>query len=263
MALKRAQDLLDDLFISKPEDIDLVAIAQSQGATVEERPLSGTEARIVGSGDEAIITVNSTSRPERRRFSIGHELGHWMHDRGKMNMSCTTDKQDQFYTGQGPEPLANAFAAELLLPASMLLPRLAGKQPVLETVQGLAGTFRSSMTSTACRIVEMRTHPLMVVCSTKTNRRWYKAATELAELAKPLKYLGKDTLAFKLFNEAGYQGQVEEVDADAWIDHPDAADYEIVESSFRVTDDLVVSVLWWKDESQLRDLLRATEDEDE
>ena len=263
MARKCAQDLLDDLFITEPEDIDLVAIAQSQGATVEERPLTGTEARIVGSGDSAIITVNSNSRLERRRFSIGHELGHWMHDRGTVNMSCTKDKHEQFYTGQGPEPLANAFAAELLLPAGMLLPRLTGKAPVLETIQELAGTFQSSMTSTACRVVEMRTHPLMVVCSTKTTRRWYKAATELAELAKPLKYLGKDTLASKLFNEAGYQGQVEEVDADAWIDHPDAADYELVESSFRVTDDLVVSVLWWKDESQLRDLQGASEEDDD
>ena len=138
-----------------------------------------------------------------------------------------------------------------------------GGQPVSETIHGLAGTFKSSMTSTACRIVEMRTHSLMVVCSTKTNRRWYRAATELAELAKPLKYLSKDTLAFGLFNDVGYGGQVDAVDADAWIDRPDAGDYEIVESSFRVTEDLVVSVLWWKDESQLRDLLCATEDEDE
>lgn len=262
MAIKRAQDLLDELFITEPEDIDLVAIAQSQGATVEEKPLSGAEARIVGSGDDAIITVNSNSRLERRRFSIGHELGHWMYDRGKVNLSCTIDKQEQFYTGQGSEPVANAFAAELLLPAGMLMPRLAGKEPVLETIKGIAGTFKSSMTSTASRIVEMRTHPLMVVCSTRSNRRWYKASTELAELARPLKYLGKDTLAYKLFNDGGYDGAVEDVDADAWIDHPDAGDYEVVESSFRVTDDLVVSVLWWKDASQLRDLQRELEDDD-
>lgn len=66
----RAQELLDELGISEPENIDLDAIAQYTGATVQRAPLASAEARIVGAGDEAVITINEKSLPSRQRFSI-------------------------------------------------------------------------------------------------------------------------------------------------------------------------------------------------
>ena len=41
------------------------AIAQTQGATVIEKPVTGCEARIMGYGEKAIIVVNSESIPPR------------------------------------------------------------------------------------------------------------------------------------------------------------------------------------------------------
>ena len=45
-----------------------------------------------------------------------------------------------------------------------------------------------------------------------------------------------------------------DVSADAWFEHRDARQYAIREDSMRITGDLVLSLLWWKDESQLLDL---------
>ncbi len=75
---------LDELGITDPSEIDIEAIAFYKGATVKRRPLKGCEARIIGHGDKAIITVSTTSIPERYRFSIGHELGHWFKHRGNI-----------------------------------------------------------------------------------------------------------------------------------------------------------------------------------
>jgi hypothetical protein len=47
-------------------------------------------------------------------------------------------------------------------------------------------------------------------------------------------------LAHKVLNTASATA-CEEVDA--WIDHPDVPDFSIVERSFRVADDMVVSAL--------------------
>src|SRR3954449_6498714 len=82
-AVTPAERILIGLAIQSPSDIDLEAIAWSLGAAVDYRPLQGCEALIVGSEKRAVIVVNSGSRPERQRFSVGHEIGHWHHHRGR------------------------------------------------------------------------------------------------------------------------------------------------------------------------------------
>ena len=52
-------EILADLGIHDPEDLDIEAIAYHCGATIVYKLLFGCEARIVGVGDEAIITVNA------------------------------------------------------------------------------------------------------------------------------------------------------------------------------------------------------------
>lgn len=42
--------------------------------------------------------------------------------------------------------------------------------------------------------------------------------------------------------------------ADEWIDHPDAHRYSIREDSIRLASDLVLTLLWWRNEQQLLDL---------
>ncbi len=251
---RRAKDLLDELGITEPDEIDLEAIAQYVGATVIRERLQGAEAGIVGVDDRAIITVNQDSLPTRQRFSIGHELGHWMNDRGRIDVACGIDKQERFYTGTDKESLANEFATELLLPSSMFTPRLGKHPPTLVVIKDLARAFRASFTATARRVVDLGAHPAMVICSSLTKRVWFRASSELQGLLWPSEQTSRDTLAYDLLTRSDYGEATEEVDADAWIDHENAEDYVLVESSVKVTLDLVVSVLWWKDQSQIRDL---------
>ncbi len=250
----KAKELLDDLGITEPEEIDLEAIAQYVGATVTQQPLVGVEARILGVDDQAIITVNQNSLLTRQRFSIGHELGHWMNDRGQIDLACGTDKQERYYTGTDRESLANKFATELLLPSSMFIPRLAKRPPTLEVIKDLASLFRASFTATAQRTIDLGAYPAMIVCSSIKKRQWFKASTELERRLWPHKYTNKDTLAHELLSNDSLTQASEEIDADAWIDHENSADHVLVESSVKVTSELVVSVLWWKDQSQITDL---------
>src|SRR5438105_3343250 len=117
-----AELILKRLGISQPKEINLEAIAWDMGARVRYRPLDGCEARIVGSADQAIITVNSRSNPRRQRFSIGHELGHWHHDRGRV-MLCHADDIGRAAVGLlNPERIADRFASSLLMPAYIFAP---------------------------------------------------------------------------------------------------------------------------------------------
>ena len=254
-------ELLDELGIINPVDIDIEAIAEYCGATVLYQPLQGAEARIIGHGDRAIITVNEASPRGRQRFSVGHELGHWAWDRGKVAISCDDRKFAGEWTGKDKESVANKYASDLLMPVQMFKPAVGRKNVTFETVRMLADVFQSSLTATAIRLVQHGTSPSMVVCSSATGRKWFVRSRELEEANLwPLKHLSQDSLAFNLMRGTKSGTAPEDVDADAWIDHPDAGDYVVKEDSVKITNDLVLTLLWWKNESQLRDLTR---DEDE
>jgi hypothetical protein len=242
--------LLEELRITEPEEIDVEAIAYYCGAVVKYRPLTGCAARIVGAGDKAIITVDSESLITRQRFSIGHELGHWMRDRGRAAFMC---KDRDFYSSWAfkgtPEAIANRYAADLLMPISMFRVA-AGDQPItFETVSRLAERFRVSKTAAAIRLVEIGTHPAMIVCFGKAGRKWFQRGPDVPDVIWPKDQLDHDTAAFDLLF-----ANKEQNDADSWINHARSDRYTVVESSIKTSEDSVVSLIWWKDESQLVDL---------
>ena len=85
-----AEKILQNLGITKPEEIELEVIAWTQNVSIKYRILNGFEARIIGTKDTAIISVDSRVNYNRQRFSVAHELGHWKNDRGK-TFFCTSD----------------------------------------------------------------------------------------------------------------------------------------------------------------------------
>src|SRR6266581_2614351 len=115
-----SERLLQRFGIDRPAQIDLEAIAYELGALVVYGDLDGCDARIVGHGKSAIITVNSNSSCERQRFSIGHEIGHWAEGwRGKGFLCGRDDIRESAPPSEAKrdaEVRANRFAADLLLP---------------------------------------------------------------------------------------------------------------------------------------------------
>jgi hypothetical protein len=254
--------LLRDLGIEGPEDIDVEAIAQYCGATIVYAPLKGCEARIIGYGDRAIITINSTSSFERKRFSAGHELGHWANDRGKALLTCTENQITSEWFADNPEKRANRFAAELLMPLQMFQ-SIAGNRPVtFSTVDVLAGVFRTSITATALRLVEHGPLPSMVICSDGKGRKWFSRSEILPKSLWPQELPGGLTGAFHLHKSGSPPQGPTVIRASEWIDHPTASRYVVTEDSRRITPDLVLTLLWWEDERQLLDLQEEEEQED-
>jgi hypothetical protein len=254
------QTVLDELGITEPREIEVEAIAQSCRATIVYEPLDGCEARIIGLNDTAIITVNENSQRERQRFSAAHELGHWMCDRGRIGFSCTEQMLTREWGATNPERRANQYAAELLLPKRLFAP-LARKLPAtLASVRSLAKTFQTSITATAIRLVDIGEHPAAVVFCDSAGRRWFVRSSLVPSELRIVETPGRGSVAARLLSGAAAPSAPEEVDADDWIDHRDAARYCLVEDSVRAPGGAVLSLLWWKDEAQLRDL---DEDEDE
>lgn len=255
---KGAAQLLEELGITEPREIDVEAIAAYCGAFVLYEPLSGSEARIVGSDAKAFITVNAGSNIARRRFSIGHELGHWMWDRGSMAFECTAQMQQaRNWYGTDRESLANQFAADLLLPAEMFKPRAAKRPANLVTVRELADEFQASLTATALRLLDNGSWPCMVVVHSSTGLEWHRGTRGVDGVLWPCKALDPSSFAYDLIRGTATGLGQGAIDADVWINHPRATDYEVMESSVLISPERVLTLLWWKDERMLLDLIRG------
>lgn len=240
MPLKPAERLLRELGITEPREIDPEAIAYHVGARVRYRSLDGCEARIVGRGSKAIISVDTKCSFQRRRFSIGHELGHWEHHRGQ-SLVCRVEGAQTTLTS---ERLANAYAADLLMPHYLFLP-LAQQHSRLTfaAVGALAETFTTSQTATAIRLVESDHSPAMLVCYGTHKRKWFTRAPSFPDW-----YLGNTLAANSTALDILYGGRSDDraphkISAEAWFTSREARGQDIYEQSIRVGDGEILTIL--------------------
>jgi hypothetical protein len=172
--LRPAEQLLVEFGITDPRDIDLPAIAFCVGAEVHYRRLVGCEAQIIGFRDRAIIHVDERIKNPRRKFSTGHELGHWHHHRGQ-SFVCRSDDigNPTDPRSKDAERLAAAYSGDLILPPFMIEPRLGPLGDIsLEAIVTLAQQFSASLTATAIRIMRMTRQPLILISQDLAGRRW-------------------------------------------------------------------------------------------
>ena len=253
MTLTSAERLLQELGITEPQEIDLEAIAYHVGARIRYRSLDGCEARIVGYGDTAIIAVSAKSPLRRARFSISHELGHWEHHRGQ-KLACRVEDYHP-RDKASPERLADAYAADLLMPHYLFQP-LAREQGKLtfKAVNALADTFNTSLTATAIRLVESDHSPALLIRHGMRGRRWFTRAPSLAEHWFPKSELDTASSAFELVYGTRQDDPLpRKVRADAWFDCREARGYDIHEQTMRVGDDEVLTLLLLSDPRMLQD----------
>lgn len=253
MSISPAERLLQELGVTEPDEIDLEAIAYYVNARVKYRPLDGCEARIIGKGDEAIITVNANSTYRRKRFSIAHELGHWHHHRGKC-LACRVEEYRP-RDALSPERTADGYAADLLMPYYLFRP-LARQQSKLtfKAVATLADTFSASKPATAIRLVESDHSPAVLVCHGPRGRKWFTRAPSVPQIWFPQDALDADSYAFGVqFGGNPDDPLPRKIGAEAWFDRRGADRFELHEQTIRTGPDETLTLLLISDFRMLED----------
>lgn len=250
-----AQKLLDRLGIDSPEGMDLEAMAYCCGATVLHETLNGSAARILGIGDRAFITIDRDSPRGRQRFSIAHELGHWMIDRHYLSsFECTERSFISGWSPNDPERRANRFAADLLMPPAMFAPAAKNREVTFATTRDLCEKFQTSLTATAIRLVESGPFPSMLVCLTSDGVKWKVRDKDIPGELQLRDAPGAYTNAAELLKGSANVRNPADVQASDWFTHHRSKYYEIHEDSLLVNGEYVLSLLWWKNEQQLLDM---------
>lgn len=238
MSDRHAESLVQELGITDPKDIDLDAIAHLLGVTVHYQPLKGCEALIVGSGQRAIVKINSDSSPERQRFSLGHELGHWHYHKGKMLYCAQDDIEVDIRRARETELTADNYSASLLMPSYLFRPSLAAKKRITwKTVKEIAEEFGCSPLATALRVVDLNVAPMMFVMLRGGRRAWFRGARDIDSQWFPQDSPDADSYAFDLsFNAAKPAAGPRKVQASSWFDRRSADRLELIEDSIRMGD---------------------------
>src|ERR1039458_3177910 len=107
---------------------DLVQLCKDLGLRVQEVPAMGFDGALVRSksGQKGIIAVKASIREaSRKRFTIAHEIGHFVIPHHRLLKNVCDEKKIEAFDSRlnRPEVEANEFAAELLLPSALLVKR--------------------------------------------------------------------------------------------------------------------------------------------
>lgn len=122
---RRPRAILGALNVTSPP-VPIEAVARHLGAEVRYEPFEGDLSGLLYvDGVRPIIGVNALHPKVRQRFTIAHELGHWvLHESERLHV----DRAFRIYLRSARSSLAvdpveiaaNRFAADLLMPPDMI-----------------------------------------------------------------------------------------------------------------------------------------------
>lgn len=193
---------------------------------IREECLTNIEAALVTTPERGYgsILVNLNSSRQRRRFSIGHELCHFLNPLhqptssegfwcSRSDMIVTAHNDPDRYVRQEAE--ANAFSIELLAPRARMRPYLKSR-PDLADVLRSANDLDISREAAARRYVELHHETLAAVFCTNGKFTYAQRKDDFPSLClrkgQPVTLSGD--------GEEGRVSPIEDVDAADWLYRP-------------------------------------------
>lgn len=159
---ERSLRVLKELSIEKLP-IDVNEIALHYGVKIKEDTFDDTiSGFLISKKGKNIIGINSNESPVRKRFTMAHELGHFILHSNKEDdlfISKIHFRDEESSTGEMKrEREANAFAAGILMPRFLIekeLQKFKDKSPVEEAVSRLANIFNVSEIAMSYRLLNL------------------------------------------------------------------------------------------------------------
>lgn len=227
---------------------DLEAIAPKLGLRITEVDADAYEGllrRVKGRMIGTIAMSRAVTDPGRRRFTLAHELGHYLLPAHAESSTPCRPKDIERWdrTLQGREVEANRFAAAALMPKSSIADLFAG-EPSFDAVEHIAARRGTSFTASAYRYVQLSGERIAVVWNERGEAKWAKGADELYRrvLTGPL---APETFAARMFRGEVVPDAFDRVAATAWFAERNMRDgASILEHSKRLGSYGVLTLLW-------------------
>lgn len=137
----------------------------------QELPSCAKESRALLSYPEKIIAVDSTLHQIRQRFSLLHEIGHYVLPNHIYGLYLCSKEDLSWNSEKSFEKEANDFAANLLFMGNRFILEANSSDISAETIKQLSHKYNASFECTARHFVENTFHPCMFISFTSQIRR--------------------------------------------------------------------------------------------
>jgi len=195
----RAKQLLEEIGYDEITDIPMKYFVSGLGATLIEEPLNNSDGKIIIGKTKTLIKINSNiPYASKKRFTIAHEIGHFLmhknieiHNENSNTLNWFNNTEQQLTKGV-QEWEANNFASELLMPEPIFRKEANGKSFSPELLKYMSERFKTSITSTVFRYLQLDLHPLLVVFISNgivkywsKSPSWYYRVKDITKLPPP------------------------------------------------------------------------------
>jgi len=160
MELQNIYEEIEESKLSIP--VDVSSLANNLGIEIKEEPMDDAISGHISRVSEYAyrIVVNSTHHENRKRFTIAHEIGHFLFDDDILEDNKKICDEKLFRSGQGCSTLnqeretrANRFAASLLMPTKKV------RENRTKTPRELAEAFQVSEAAIGIRLKSLVIEP--------------------------------------------------------------------------------------------------------
>ncbi len=232
--------IIDEILRQNPHiqpPIPLEDIAKQAGISgISYQSLDGLEGALIANKckTDGIILINDrTKNTKRHRFTLGHELGHFMIPKHGNEMKCSIS--DMKNTKKNIEEEANKFAAELLMPKKIFCSGNIFDIPSIENIITLSERYEVSFESCANKYVSTHHEPLSILffkdkklryCIKNQHIPFYFNFTPNKGASLPIASLSYDSLDDTI--------KIDDIDPSIWFDSVKgfALPEEIIEESY-------------------------------
>lgn len=229
---------------------DLYHVAERIGLRIQEVDAEGFDGTLIRAhqGRKGIIGVKrSIGENTRKRFTIAHEIGHFLlPGHGMVEGICENREVQNWGKGLNFAELeANDFAVELLLPDPFVRKSLSLKDPSFDSIRQVASDFETSLTCTTCRFVALTELPCVVIWSEGQRAKWYKRSSSFP-FYLPIEALPSEgSSAHRLIQGGPPTRSFVEVSPNSWLHQQDAERvFQVFEHSLRFENyDAVLTLL--------------------
>ncbi len=230
--------------------LDIVSIA----------PLTtdGFEGAIVKKDGQGFIFYNESSIESRQRFTIGHELGHWMIPHHLLNnsLSCTKDKFSKFNSNSKDlskevriEIEANRFSAQLLMPNTEFKSDINRTEPDLRHLFKVAQKYNVSMAACCMRFKELSDFSCAII-----HHHNFVITRVLKTKGFPLLDRNFKQRAFispkSISANAKINTSLDLIDWKIWLQSPNKDKTELYEQVFQQNDGYRITLLYLDDSKE-------------
>lgn len=224
-------------------------LVAAEGIQLEEGGLSGADAWLVRKQNgRGVIRLNERiASGRRRRFSIAHELGHWvMHPEVEQGYLCTTEDLSDYYRSPA-EAEANWFAATLLMPKLKIANAYRKADPNFNIIGKIADEFDTSLTAAGRRLIEVSSQPVWLVESVGGKISWWQRSQAANYLfLRKGKDVPFDSLTREALTDNKHEAGPEPVSPASWFPESDLSEDTEFFESVRVARDgnKALTLLW-------------------